>query len=117
MKIFKRGEIIAREGEIAREFFTLIDGHVGAYKENLLVSEFTHKGEVFGELAAILRCPRSLTLVAMEESHLMVYDKGYEDLVVKHPEFAKKLLVHLAARLEQTTDKLGTIKIVMENIH
>lgn len=115
MKVFRRGEIIAREGEIASEFFTLVDGHVGAFKDDLLVSEFTRKGEVFGELSAILRTPRSLTLVALQESHLMVYDKGYEDLVVKHPDFAKILLIHLAARLEETTDKLGTIKIVIEN--
>ncbi|MDP4197580.1 MAG: cyclic nucleotide-binding domain-containing protein [Bacteroidota bacterium] len=115
MKTYKKGEIIAKEGEIGNEFFFLMSGKVGAFKEDLVVSEFTEKGTVFGELAAILKRPRSLTLIAMEDTQVLVFDGGYEKLVLKHPEFAKRLMIFLAERLETTTDKLWAIKSVISN--
>lgn len=115
MKVFKNGEIIAREGEIGKEFYCLVKGKVGAYKGHIMITEFSDKGTIFGELAAILKRPRSLTLVAHEETHVLVFDKGYEDLVAKHYEFAKKLLIFMAERLETTTDKLWAIKSVIGN--
>ncbi|MEI7812854.1 MAG: cyclic nucleotide-binding domain-containing protein [Ignavibacteria bacterium] len=118
MKVYKKGDIIASEGTVSNEFYFLIEGKVGAFKDDKKISDYSRKGTIFGELAAILKRPRSLTLVALEDTKILAFDRGYQELIIKHPEFAKKILINLAERVSATTDKLWNIKVIInESFH
>lgn len=106
MKIYKKGEVIAREGEFDETCFILMNGRVGVYKDNKLISEIYERGAIFGELSSILDQPRTSTIIALQDSQVIVIEKGIDELIKKHPDVTKKLMISLAQRLVNTTNQL-----------
>lgn len=110
MTTFQKDQIIAVEGEPSKEIFMLVSGRVGVYKGHLLVAEFSEGGTIFGELSTILSKPRTASLVAIEETKVMILDRGIDELRVRYPEIYKNILLQLAKRVVETTDKLSIAK-------
>jgi CRP-like cAMP-binding protein len=97
---FRAGEVIIRGGDQAREMFFLARGGVSVFTpevddERKRIATFS-SGMVFGEMAAIDRCPRSAMIVAdtdVECDVLMLDDLDHLD--TSHPGLKIKLLMNL----------------------
>ena len=104
--IFRSGQILAHEGDIDDGWYILLNGKVGAFKKGMPVALFEETGVVFGELSGILNHPRTATLKALDDCMVVHVKATLDELVEKHPDIAKKIIVNLAERLVKTTDDL-----------
>ncbi len=105
------GQILFREGDIAKSVYVVRRGHLMAYKG----SESTptqlgeiHIGEFVGEMAHINQEPRSATVRAIEDCELIEIPNGSLDLVLfSKPAWAQALMRTLSRRLKQTNETLA----------
>ncbi|MBI2620224.1 MAG: cyclic nucleotide-binding domain-containing protein [Ignavibacteriales bacterium] len=107
-KYYRIGETIVREGEPSEGWFVLLNGRVGVVKKDLSITEFGESGTVFGELGSFLKIPRTATLQAIEPTSLLYVNMSLEDLVLNHPDIARKIILSLAERVAHTTDAWWT---------
>jgi CRP-like cAMP-binding protein len=103
-KYYSIGEIITRMGDPADAWYILLTGKVGVFKRDFSVAEISERGTVFGELGCLLNIPRTATLQALEPTSVLYVEMNMDEVVAKHPDFAKRILVSLAERLAKTTD-------------
>jgi len=103
-KYYSIGDTITSMGDPADGFYILLTGKIGVYKKDFTVAEVNNRGTIFGELGCILNIPRTATLQALEPTSVLFVKMTIDELVEKHPEFAKRLLVDLADRLTRTTE-------------
>jgi CRP-like cAMP-binding protein len=103
-KYYSIGDTIASMGDPANGFYILLNGKIGVFKKDFTVAEISARGTIFGELGCILNIPRTATLQAIEPTSVLFVQMTIEEVVAKHPQFAKRLLVDLADRLTRTTD-------------
>lgn len=103
-RYYSIGDTIARMGDPADGWYILLTGKVGVFKRDFTVAEIDKRGTVFGELGCILNIPRTATLQALEPSSVLFVQMSIDEVVEKHPEFAKRILVDLAERLTKTTE-------------
>ena len=59
---------------------------------------------VFGEISTILDRPRTATLKAIVTSEVLYIEESLDQLILTHPDIARKIIVSLAERLTKTTD-------------
>jgi CRP/FNR family transcriptional regulator, cyclic AMP receptor protein len=93
------GAVLAREGEIGREFFVVVDGEV----------EFTRRGrplkvdgpvEFFGEISLVEHTPRLATVTAKTPlSFFVLGGREFHKLMDDNPRIERKVLQALARRL------------------
>ena len=103
-KYYSIGDTITSMGDPADGFYILLTGKIEVYKKDFTVAEVNTRGTIFGELGCILNIPRTATLQAIEPTSVLFVQMTIDELVEKHPEFAKKLLIDLADRLTRTTE-------------
>jgi CRP/FNR family transcriptional regulator, cyclic AMP receptor protein len=104
---FKRGSIIFREGDEARELFVIKSGHVRIQIGNRTITELG-VDSIFGEMALIDSEPRSASAIALTDVELVpVSEKQFLFLVSQTPYFALKVMRVLAQRLRATTRTFG----------
>lgn len=107
---YKAGETIIREGEQGKGFYILKEGSLDVLKDGVNVATITEPGTIFGEMSDILNEPRTCTIVAKSGSYIMHIPKGIDVIISEYPSVAKKLIVTLAKRLEDTTKNLLVFK-------
>ncbi len=107
-KYFRIGETIVREGDPSEGWFVLLNGRVGVVKRDLSITEFGQPGTIFGELGCFLNIPRTATLQALEPTSLLFVQMNLDELVRKHPDIAKQIIISLAGRIASTTDAWWT---------
>jgi CRP-like cAMP-binding protein len=104
---FKRGSIIFREGDEARELFVIKSGHVRIQIGNRTITELG-VDSIFGEMALIDSEPRSATAIALTDAELVpVSEKQFLFLVSQTPYFALKVMRVLVQRLRATNKTFG----------
>ena len=108
-QIFKKGEIITKEGDLTFDWYVLVEGRIGVYKGECNVGEFSERGVIFGELSGLLARPRTATMVAIVDSEVMVIESSVDEVVRNHPDIAHKILLSLAERLAKTTDEMWAV--------
>lgn len=108
-KLYKKGDIITRQGDLTFDWYVLIDGRVGVFRGEMKLNEFSERGMIFGELSGILARPRTATMRALEDSEVMVVESSIDEVIRNHPEIANKILLNLAERLAKTTDELWAV--------
>lgn len=108
-KYYSIGDTITSMGDPADGFYILLTGKIGVYKRDFTVAEVNTRGTIFGELGCILGIPRTATLQAVEPTSVLFVRMSVDELVVKHPEFAKRLLIDLADRLTRTTESWWSV--------
>jgi CRP-like cAMP-binding protein len=108
-QIFKKDEILTKEGDLTFDWYILVDGRIGVYKGMQKVGEFSEPGVIFGELSGLLARPRTATMVAIVESEVMVIESSIDEVVHNHPDIAHKILLSLAERLANTTDEMWSV--------
>lgn len=103
-KYYSIGDTIASMGDPASGFYILLNGKIGVFKKDFTVAEVNAIGTIFGELGCILNIPRTATLQALEPTTVLFVQMTIDEIVARHPQFAKRLLVDLADRLTRTTE-------------
>lgn len=103
MKFYKKDQVVATEGIKESRLFILVDGRIGVFKGSLKVAEFSEAGTILGEMAVILKQPRTASLKALEDSNIIVFDASSEELIRTFPDITLKIMKNLAERLTNTT--------------
>jgi CRP-like cAMP-binding protein len=107
---YNQGEIILKEGESSSFIHILKRGKLGVYKGDVKVTELKGNGLIFGEMSSILGRPRTSTVKAEQECEVLIYRGGIEGIIRKFPSITQKILVLLAERLENLTEKFSTLQ-------
>jgi len=122
MKFFKKDQVVATEGYKDERLFILVDGRIAIFKGNLKVAEFHEPGTIVGEIAIILKHPRTATIKTLEDTNLIVVEATIEELIRTMPDIALKIMKNLAERLANTTkdywklsEKINTV-VDLKNI-
>jgi len=103
---FQPGETVCTEGEPAKEMFVVRSGKV-AIKVHGSVVEEVGPGGMFGEMALIDHSPRSATIVAVEETHLVpINERLFVVLVQDTPFFALDVMRVLVERIRLMNQRL-----------
>jgi serine/threonine protein phosphatase PrpC len=111
---FVADERIFSEGDQGDELFVVLTGKIRVHHAESLLVELG-PGEHFGEMALVDRQPRSASVTAVEDTHLLVMRRRDFLGLVKHErDVAVKLLWQflgvLTARLRNTSRELGVAK-------
>ena len=97
----EQGTVLAREGERGSECFVILRGKVGVSRNGRRITS-GRWGAVIGEMALLDGMPRSATLVAEEDSVLLViHRRDFQYLVDNLPGFSRKLLMNLSGHLRR----------------
>lgn len=93
--------VVREQTRIAYSFFVLVEGEAEVRRKNRLVATLG-PGDFFGELALILRRPRTATVKLTEPSRLLsISAHSFHELLLRSPQLQYKLLEALAERLAQ----------------
>jgi CRP-like cAMP-binding protein len=97
------GKVLAREGEIGREFFVIVDGEVAVTKDEQEVRRLG-SGDFFGEIALIWESPRrTATVTAATPVRFFVLTRqAFRSLIDHHPDIESKVLEVLEERVRTT---------------
>jgi CRP-like cAMP-binding protein len=100
---FEEGKVLAREGEIGREFFVLVDGDVAVTKDGEEIRRLG-PGDFFGEIALIWDSPRrTATVTAATPVRFFVLTRqAFRSLIDHHPDIEEKVLEVLEERVQTT---------------
>jgi CRP-like cAMP-binding protein len=94
------GRVLTREGDPGRECFVVVDGQARVTVGDRGRLAPLAPGECFGEMSLIDQGPRSATVEAETEMHLLVLDsRSFSSLLEEVPSVARKMLAAMAGRL------------------
>jgi CRP/FNR family transcriptional regulator, cyclic AMP receptor protein len=94
------GHTLMREGAPAYSFFVLVEGTADVRRNDRGVATLG-PGDFIGELALVLRRPRTATVTLTSPSRLLsVSAHNFSPLLAASPQLQRKLLETLARRLE-----------------
>lgn len=96
-----KGTVIAEEGERGNQCFVIVKGKVAVKRSDQKIIS-GRWGAVIGEMSLLDGMPRSASLVAEEDSVLLViHRRDFIYLVENLPGFARKLLMNLSGHLRR----------------
>lgn len=103
-RLFKRNDIIFREGEAYRGFFLVVEGQVLVYKLSaegrMLILHICRPGDIFADVPLFARSPYPAWAQAASPSKLLFFPKGeFESFLESHPGVCRIMLTILARRL------------------
>jgi signal transduction histidine kinase len=97
------GEIIMQESEPGTEIFIIRSGRVAIFKGSFhepVILGFRGSGDMVGELAVLDNRPRSATVVALDETQMLVTDRdGFGQMLNRPPFLGLNMLGMLSQRL------------------
>jgi small-conductance mechanosensitive channel/CRP-like cAMP-binding protein len=119
LRLYGRGEVLARQGELGDTFFIIRSGKVRIDVDDILGDNLAAvtvnqlgPGEFFGELALLTGAPRGATVIAEEDTEtLVVAQSDIAPLLQANPELPERLGAVLAHRLEMNQAALATRQI------
>ncbi len=93
------GRTLTRQGERGRQFLVLVEGEAKVERNGRRVNRLG-PGDFFGEIALIAGTPRTATVTAETQAHLLVLtDRAFRRLLAESPSVAIKVLEALGERL------------------
>lgn len=118
-RVCLRSETIMSEGDVGDFMGFLVSGKLAVKKETTFPGKYIlvallERGSMVGEIAVVERGNRTATVMATEDSLLMVLSADSLDrMLVEHPAIAVKLLrrvIHvLGFRLRKASDRLSRL--------
>ena len=111
------GQILAREGQPGAEFFIIVSGRATASHNGVFLAELAPTN-FFGELALLDGGPRTATVVADTDLHLLVLSRReFAQLCRAHPSVSYRMLKVLGARLRQADEMIGAARHTESSAH
>ena len=96
------GRIITRQGDPGWECFVIADGQATATLRGRR-SASLGPGDVVGEMSLLDQGPRSATVTARTDMHLLVLtSRNFSSLINRFPVVARRIMAGLAGRLRDT---------------
>ena len=106
---FPAGRVLAREGEVGREFMVIVEGTADVTVNGVVVNQLG-PNDFFGEVALLDGGLRTATVVATTEVAAHVIEqREFSVLLFDSPSLARKLVVGLAKRLRAAQLPLADI--------
>ena len=99
------GEVILPEGQLGTGFCVLESGAIEVVKGDNVLETIENAGTVFGELSEILGEKRPVTIRAKGDCVVKHVEENIEDIVMKNPKVAVKLIRTLGRRLNRMNEK------------
>jgi CRP-like cAMP-binding protein len=94
-----KGKVLTRQGDPGREFFVIAEGKAKAAVAGRRSSSLG-PGDSFGEISLLDQGPRSATVTAETDMHLLVVDsRGFSSLIQDVPYVATKIMRVMGERL------------------
>ena len=107
-KPVRQGAKLLVEGEQGDTMYVLLSGSADVHKAGRKIGQ-VRAGEVFGELAALTRGPRTATVTMKTSGEVAIIGRReLRKLIEKAPDFANKMLETLANRVRELDKKLIT---------
>jgi CRP-like cAMP-binding protein len=93
------GKEMATEGDRGREFVVLLEGEAEVTKGGKRINTMKN-GDFFGEIALVTKMPRTASVQATTDVHVLVItERAFDSLVKKSPEVARGVAEALAERV------------------
>lgn len=110
-RVFKKKDIIYREGDFGSYVYKIINGKVKTYRINEDGKEFIHdllkEGDFLGERALIQDNTRTEFAEALEETELLLIPKDdFQELIFKNREVSSQFIKILSKNLSQREHEL-----------
>jgi CRP/FNR family transcriptional regulator, cyclic AMP receptor protein len=104
----EKGKVLTREGDPGQEAFVVVDGRARVTLRDRGRVAALGPGACFGEMSLLDQGPRSATVAAETDMHLLVLDsRSFSSLLEEVPSVARKVLTAMAGRL-RTVEKEAT---------
>lgn len=98
-QVYPKGSVICREGETAEDMYILMEGRIEVRIKNNPIDIITKKGTIIGEMGLILGAPRTATLRALEDVHVVkIGSRDMESIFKNDPGTFFDMLSSLAFR-------------------
>ncbi|MCR4923043.1 MAG: cyclic nucleotide-binding domain-containing protein [Lachnospiraceae bacterium] len=122
-KLFKKGNVIFKEGDLGETFYQVIEGSVAIYSnygksdENLLVE--LGAGKFFGEMAVIEYYPRSATAVAVTDELKVceISSDEISDYFKSQPDKIMELMKNLSGRVRDLTGDYEEVRDEIQKVN
>lgn len=111
----RKGDYVIRQGEMGNEMYMILSGafevQFSAQENKTESLGILGPGDVFGELGFLVRSPRTSSLVALEDSQLlMIAADKVEQIVDMHPKESAELFLDLIKLMAQRfVDRYQTV--------
>ncbi len=118
-RVFEKGDVIVRQGEVADTIFIIVAGQVKVYihddhegNKEVIVSTLG-AGDFFGEIAMFDKEPRSANVAATERTHVqMLSFAAFQRVIEQSPDMGRRVMATLAARLRHADRQIGTLALM-----
>jgi CRP/FNR family transcriptional regulator, cyclic AMP receptor protein len=95
-----QGKVLTREGDPGWECFVVVDGQATTTVSDRSRVAPLGPGACFGEMSLLDQGPRSATVEAQTDMHLLVLDaRSFSSMLEEFPSVARKMLATMAGRL------------------
>jgi CRP/FNR family cyclic AMP-dependent transcriptional regulator len=95
------GRVLTRQGQPGTEFFVIVDGRAKVSVRGKRTRTLG-PGSGFGEMSLFDQGPRSATVTALTDMHLLVLDsRSFSSLIDEIPSVAAKIFRQMAQRLRK----------------
>ena len=118
--VFNKGEVVFHEGDFGKCFYQIEEGTAGIY---LRYGEADQQkltdmkaGQYVGEMAVIDAWPRSTTVVAEEELHMIeISEKALNEYFTEQPDKIIALIRQLGGRIRELTDDYDEVRAFIKD--
>ncbi|MBQ6295932.1 MAG: cyclic nucleotide-binding domain-containing protein [Firmicutes bacterium] len=121
--VFKKGEVIFRQGDPGNCMYDIVWGSVGVYAEYGTPNEKKlaelRAGDFFGEMGLLEQSPRSATVVALENDTQVsaIMESDFRDYFAENPAKVFTIMQTLSQKLRRTTQEyLDVCRTVYETV-
>jgi CRP-like cAMP-binding protein len=95
----KAGKVLARQGEVGREFLILLEGQVEVARDGKIIA-VRGPGDFIGEIALLDNRPRTATVTARTDVVVEVLNRGeFASLLAEAPQLSAQVMATMARRL------------------
>lgn len=101
------GVDVVRQGDAGDDFFVLVRGTVEILRDGRPVMAFSQSGTFLGEIASILKVPRTATVRTLEECEFLRFPQPVEVALRGEPKILHRLLVGLEKRVRHLEELLA----------
>ncbi|MGB4549610.1 MAG: YhjD/YihY/BrkB family envelope integrity protein [Syntrophales bacterium] len=108
---YSRGEVVCREGEEGTDMFYILSGAVEIRRKDKTL-RVLKEGDYFGEMAMLLRSPRTATVIAVEDDTrlIRIREDNFETILRENPKIVHGILKEMAERVKRTDELVDELE-------